>query len=483
MSAREQDENGFVSVKGCPISSFGIFEYSAAQLGMPGDPNRIVNVFRPESAVSDPATIDSFKNVPFIVDHEMLSGFDGDNETESPDQYGVDGVLTSGVYYEAPWLKGDLRIFSRRAQRALESGKKDLSLGYTCDFEVKSGVFNGKTYEAVQTNMRGNHIALVDQGRVPGARVLDGRSVVYDHLSFDVRPSKKDDDMKVNRKAADTAVEKLKALLPALEQFLNEEATEPAHQAGAEGEGAEGSEGAGAAAAAAAPAEGAEGTEGDESEGAGMAGAEGAEGAGGESATAGTEQDCTDVEQAIAQVEQILAELKAACGTGGGNEGQSGADDVEGLQESNVEGAGGSFDESGEEGASAADEGEGSAAPTNGGKASAGPAAGKHEGADSAVRRFYADLAAKDRLYNRLSAVVGAFDHAAMDAHQVAAYGVRKLGIKAVKGQERVALDGYLTGHEKANAANKQRMQRASGKAADSATQAAESEVGAYIKG
>ncbi|XAO36718.1 hypothetical protein WP1_079 [Pseudomonas phage WP1] len=48
---------------------------------------------------------------------------------------------------------------------------------------------------------------------------------------------------------------------------------------------------------------------------------------------------------------------------------------------------------------------------------------------DAAVRGLYRDIAAKDRLYRRLSSVVGAFDHRAMDSAEVAVYGVKKLAI------------------------------------------------------
>ena len=38
-TAREIDKNGFLTIMGCPISSFGIFDYSAGQVGLDGDPN------------------------------------------------------------------------------------------------------------------------------------------------------------------------------------------------------------------------------------------------------------------------------------------------------------------------------------------------------------------------------------------------------------------------------------------------------------
>lgn len=470
-TAREQDNNGFLMVRGCPISSFGIFDYSAGQLGLPGDPNRIVKVFRPESAVSDAGALESFKNVPFIVDHEMLSGFQGDDNTTAPDDYGVDGVLTGNVYFDSPWMKGDIKIFSRRAQYALQNRKKDLSLGYSCDFEVKPGVWNGQPYEVVQTNMRGNHIALVDEGRVPGARVLDGQSrIVYDHLSFDV-PSDIGESMKLrNQAAADNAIEKLKALLPELTAYLGGGEAAPAQGAAGEGgepaaasaepeapaaqEAAVAGEPEAPAEPAAAPAE--------------PAAAEGAGEGGGEPAS---------LESLIAEVESVLAELKAACTAGGEGEGENGepaADNLEGLQ-----GA------ANEEPATpaATDEGQSSPVGEGQGTASAGPAAGEHAtAADAAVQRLYADLAAKTRLYDRLSQVVGAFDHAAMDARQVAVYGVKKLGLKAASGTEMIALDAYLGGVEKAKRdAGKQVQSRVTTSAKDS--KASSDALDAYLKG
>ena len=95
------------------------------------------------------------------------------------------------------------------------------------------------------------------------------------------------------------------------------------------------------------------------------------------------------------------------------------------------------------------------------GQASPGPAAGKHTGQDAALRAVYADTAAKNKLYDRLSKVVGAFD-AALDiptatAADVASYGLKKLNLKAAKGQEFTVLDSYLRGVESARSAPVQR--------------------------
>lgn len=434
-SAQKIDGNGFMTVKSCPISSFGIFDYSAGQLGLPGDPNRIVKVYRPESAVSDPEAIKSFQNVPFIIDHEMLSGFEGDDSAEAPESYGIDGVL-SNVGYASPWMRGDINIYTRKAQNAIRSGKKELSLGYGCDFLEQPGIWDGQPYEVVQTNMRGNHIALVDKARVSGARILDG--LCFDSFNFSVQTSQ-EKPMALSKAAKDNAIEKLKALLPELEALIGT-------SEGGEGSGSAGGEGAAADpdAAAATASNGATQTSEEVDAGAGENEGEGAGGEEGPGELAGL----------IAQAKALIANLEAAAagGAGAGDEGamENGAarDTVEGLQN--------------EGGASGSDEGEGGAVAQNGGTASPGPREGINATAgDAAVRRLYADLAVKDRLVKRLSAVVGAFDHAAMDAHQVAAYGVKKIGLKNVaKGSEMSVLDGYLTGVEKTKATNAQAVQR-----------------------
>jgi len=60
--------------------------------------------------------------------------------------------------------------------------------------------------------------------------------------------------------------------------------------------------------------------------------------------------------------------------------------------------------------------------------------------------KLFAALADRDVLAKKLSGFVGAFDSSAMTPKQVAAYGVKKLGIPSVKGQERIALDAWMHG-------------------------------------
>lgn len=55
-------------------------------------------------------------------------------------------------------------------------------MGYFCDYELTPGTFNGIHYDAVQRNIRGNHIALVEEGRMGSdVRVMD-RKITMDSI-------------------------------------------------------------------------------------------------------------------------------------------------------------------------------------------------------------------------------------------------------------------------------------------------------------
>lgn len=106
----------------------------------------------------------------------------------------------------------------------------------------------------------------------------------------------------------------------------------------------------------------------------------------------------------------------------------------------------------------------------------------KGKAADEALGRFYTDSADKDRLYKRLSPIVGAFDHAEMDSAQVVLFGVKELGIQCAAGTERIALDAYLNATEAANKAA-QDFVPSKGYAADSASTSGCPELDKYLKG
>ena len=65
--------------------------------------------------------------------------------------------------------------------KAEKGGVRELSLGYTVDLDETPGEFNGEKYDAIQKNIRVNHLALVPKGRAGNARLNLDR---FDAVAF-----------------------------------------------------------------------------------------------------------------------------------------------------------------------------------------------------------------------------------------------------------------------------------------------------------
>lgn len=174
-TARQLDQNGYLTIEGNPLTKVGVFPYRGSEIGAE-DPNKIYYVFRSEEELNNPETIDSFKLVPFVDEHEWL----GDNGTPA-EKKGIQGTIGEHVYFDAPYLRGNLRILSESVKNRINNGKIELSAGYSCAYEPSAGTFNGQHYDYVQKNIRANHLALVDKGR-SGAdvAVLDSITFTFD---------------------------------------------------------------------------------------------------------------------------------------------------------------------------------------------------------------------------------------------------------------------------------------------------------------
>lgn len=170
-SAREYDINGWPEVRDNPLTKVGVFEYLGSQISPDLEPDRIYKVYRPEEELNNEETIKSFRLRPFIDEHVMLG--EGGMEAEKK---GIAGVIGENVYFKDGYLRGNLKIFSKKLQNLIDKGKKELSIGYRCLYDIVKGVYNGEHYDAIQRNIRGNHVALVAEGRAgKDVHVLDGK--------------------------------------------------------------------------------------------------------------------------------------------------------------------------------------------------------------------------------------------------------------------------------------------------------------------
>lgn len=153
------DGNGYWEIKHNPISKVGVFPYMGRSISDDCEPDKVYNVYR--SAETLAKSVPTWDNPPkpFINDHEMLGeGF------SKIDDRPVQGVIHNPVF-EDDVLYADISVYSESLKDAISNGKKELSLGYFCKYRKEKGVYNGQTYDYVQEDMVGNHIALVDNGR------------------------------------------------------------------------------------------------------------------------------------------------------------------------------------------------------------------------------------------------------------------------------------------------------------------------------
>ena len=195
-----------------------MFEYSGAQIGHE-DADRIFKVYRPGEELADPECIESFRLLPFINEHTMLGS--EDEGMTPPERKGVEGMIGEDVYYDAPYLRGTLRIVSESLKNALAGGKVELSPGYRCVYEMTPGVFNGQRYDAIQRKIRGNHLALVDEGRTgPDVAVLDRMTFTVD--SNTLKEAVMAEEMKDQEGSG--GLDRIKALIEELKPLLAEQA-------------------------------------------------------------------------------------------------------------------------------------------------------------------------------------------------------------------------------------------------------------------
>lgn len=183
---KQVDHNQFWLIKDNPITKAGVFPYFGRQISPSLEPDKIYQVYRPAGEIKKAA--DTFKLVPLVDDHTML----GPDFTPA-EQKGVHGVLGEDIKEKDGTLYADVKIFSEQLKREIQDGKKELSLGYFCRYDLTPGQYNGMHYDAVQKDLKGNHIALVDNGRMGhDVRVMD-RALACDAMditgSFDGNPN------------------------------------------------------------------------------------------------------------------------------------------------------------------------------------------------------------------------------------------------------------------------------------------------------
>lgn len=169
-SQRVYTDEGFLRVPGY-ASRTGIQTYLASELGLPGDPNRLVNVYRPPEEVFADDSLNTFLGIDITDDHPSTLVNKDNYRTLTV------GVVTSKGRQENDHVAVDMLIKDKDAISKVESGKSELSVGYTAIYDSVNGeTADGVSYEFVQRAIRCNHLAICQRGRAGTARIFDNET-------------------------------------------------------------------------------------------------------------------------------------------------------------------------------------------------------------------------------------------------------------------------------------------------------------------
>jgi hypothetical protein len=209
-SDRTYTDEGYLIVP-ARIARTGVQDYYAGEMGLQDrEVTDTVRVYRPASEVFSSDSLGSFSSKPVTDNHPPVL-----LDAKNTKTYAV-GFCEPDIVKDGDYVKAVLHITDSAAIERVKSGKVELSNGYTSKIEWTPGVTSsGEAYDAIQTDIRGNHIAIVDAGRCGAAcRIADSKpeeitmqTLTIDGVDFDVNDKQREALDKLQAQLADAQKE------------------------------------------------------------------------------------------------------------------------------------------------------------------------------------------------------------------------------------------------------------------------------------
>lgn len=146
------DQTGFLYVYRVPIAGAMVQKY------VKSDGSEEMEAKLPEEILSD-STVSSANSKPVTDGHHGLVTKDNSHDL-------MKGFTASNGHVEGNMLYNDITITDPNLISQIKNGsKRELSIGFETQMDPTSGTYNGAKYDAVQRNIRINHVAVVPKGR------------------------------------------------------------------------------------------------------------------------------------------------------------------------------------------------------------------------------------------------------------------------------------------------------------------------------
>lgn len=165
------------------VARTGIQLYTADELNMEGG-DKIIRVYRPPEEVFAADAMASYAHRPVTLEHPKAM-IDATNWKEFAKGQTGDDVLRDGEFVRVP-----LMLMDKATIDEWKGGKRELSMGYTMDLDIVDSTQHetpdGEPYDAIQRNLRMNHLALVSRAR-GGSQLRLGDDKPEDSSMSDVK--------------------------------------------------------------------------------------------------------------------------------------------------------------------------------------------------------------------------------------------------------------------------------------------------------
>lgn len=160
-SSRRLDADGRLHVDRSHISKAGVNPYYGREipewesLGLEAD--KIYRLLR------DPVELErgahTFARLPILKEHVPVT-------VDAPRPDLVVGAIGSEIAFNSPYLDADICVWDGKAIAGIETDKvRELSCAYRYVPVMEPGAYDGVEYDGRMTEIRGNHLALVEVGR------------------------------------------------------------------------------------------------------------------------------------------------------------------------------------------------------------------------------------------------------------------------------------------------------------------------------
>jgi hypothetical protein len=168
----------------------GIQLYAGYEVGKPD--MKVVRVYRPEGEVFNRDAMRSFAAAPVTIDHPPVMVDPTNWKDYAKGETASDDIVRDGEIVKVPFL-----IRDAEAIRTAQDEKHEVSMGYSCKLEFTAGQTpTGEAYDAIQRDIRINHLAIVDKARggenlrigdhEPARKEIKVKTILVDGLQVEV---------------------------------------------------------------------------------------------------------------------------------------------------------------------------------------------------------------------------------------------------------------------------------------------------------